>query len=321
MPPSPTTPDPARPVPVDRVRSTRPEDVSWRADAFAGSRHSRWVDELRRPLENHDLDRAQEICGQVTRRVLQDFAPALLLLSGTDRSRLQALTAYTLTLFDFVRQTGLEGERLAAINRWEFDLEAALEGRGVGQPVFVTLADLEEQQPWDREAFDDLHALARRRTAVSRPADLPAAEKDAGTLAEVLIRLFLGEEPAETLCQFGSVLIRLRGLIELGDDLRRHRARLPMSELPETWRTDGQADLPTLTVAIGIEGDRLRSISGEQDPVHLVPKRLRPATRYAELAVQKLLEKVDSQGAEIVYKPPRLGLLDRLILLLRSRWA
>ena len=163
-------------LPVERVRGARPEDEAWRADALAGSRHSRWADELRQPLELHDLDRAEEICRQVTRLALQDYAPALMLLAGRPRRQVQALTAYTLVLLDFACQTGLEGEKLTAINRWEFELEAALDGHPTGQPVFVLLHSLEQEGAWAREGFDRLHSAARHRAVQIRPRDRAAAE-------------------------------------------------------------------------------------------------------------------------------------------------
>ena len=64
----------------------------------------------------------------------------LAVLERLDRERVQTLAAYAYTLFDFARQHGVEGERLAQINRWEFTLEAALSGQKVGQPIFLRMA-------------------------------------------------------------------------------------------------------------------------------------------------------------------------------------
>ena len=307
-------------MPVERARASRPDDDSWRADALAGSRHSRWVEELRQPLDLHDRGRAAEICGQVTRLALQDFAPALLLLPRADRHRLQALTAYALTLFDFARQTGLEGERLTAINRWEFDLEAALDGQPTGQPVFVLIHALDQQRPWAREGFDPLHAFARRRCAQPRPADRRAAERNALVLGKSLAWLLLGEEPADPVARFASALVRLRGLLDLGDDLRRHRASLPISEIPDSWSTGDRAEPEILAVAIQDECTRLDSVIENHEYLSQVPRDLRAAARYSQRTAQKLLKQVESAGVSIVETPPQVGLLDRLGLVVRSRW-
>lgn len=306
---------------VERVQGARPGDESWRADALAGSRHSRWVDELREPLENHDLDRARGICSEVCRLALQDFAPALLLLPDIDRQRVQALTAYGLTLFDFVRQTGLEGERLTAINRWEFELESALDGRPPGQPVYVLMHHLEQQRPWPRDGFDRLHAYARRRCAQPRPADPRASERDARTLGDALVWLVSGDQPSEPASRLAAVLIRLSGLTALGDDLRRHRPQLPVSELPDFFGADDTPPIRVIAASVAKECQRLREMTDFSADLHdQLPKDLVRAARYCQLAAGKLLDRVEAAGANVLEKPASLSLPDRLALLLRSRW-
>ncbi len=125
---------------ASEIREQHPEGVAWRADALAGSRHRRLLDEIPRPQDDFDPARSAALCAAICRELLRDFAPGLALLEPAERRRLQALAAYVRTLFDFARQRGLEGERLAQINRWEFTLETALSGQAVGQPVFVAMA-------------------------------------------------------------------------------------------------------------------------------------------------------------------------------------
>lgn len=139
-------------------------DPSWRADALGRSRHSRLASEVREPLDDADPERAERMCAEVTRDALGDFAPALLLLSADRRRRTQALTAWTVALFDFALRpglAGLDGDRLAQINAWEFRTEEALDGNPPGQPVFVTMARENETRPWPREALDRVVAAAR----------------------------------------------------------------------------------------------------------------------------------------------------------------
>src|SRR5690242_126899 len=110
----------------DSPRDSHPEAADWRADALARSQHSRLSAELRAPAEDHDGERAAALCAELARGLLADFAPALVFLAPEERRRAQALLAYGRTLFDFARQRGVEGERLAEINRFEFTLETAL---------------------------------------------------------------------------------------------------------------------------------------------------------------------------------------------------
>src|SRR5262249_58272530 len=105
---------PSGPEPV--LREERPagaDGEEWRADALARSRHSRLDEEVRAPESDFDEHKALDLCGDICRGVLGDFAPALLLLSSLERQRVQTLLAYVHTLFDFARQHGVEGEKLA----------------------------------------------------------------------------------------------------------------------------------------------------------------------------------------------------------------
>ena len=110
------------------------------ADALARSRPQPARRRAAGRSSDFDEERAAALCAAICRNLLGDFAPALLLLAARRAARVQALLAYARTLFDFARQRGVEGERLAQINRWEFTLESALAGQPVGQPVFVAMA-------------------------------------------------------------------------------------------------------------------------------------------------------------------------------------
>jgi hypothetical protein len=99
------------------TRERHPAEGEWRADPLARSLHSRLDEEIRAPQEDYDEERATELCAALCRNLLGDFAPAVLLLSAAERHRVQALVAHIHTLFDFARQHGVEGERLAQINR------------------------------------------------------------------------------------------------------------------------------------------------------------------------------------------------------------
>ena len=230
------------------------------------------------------------------------------------------MTAYALTLFDFARQTGLEGERLTAINRWEFDLETALDGQPVGQPVFVLIHALEQRRSWNREGFDLLHAAARHRCVQIRPPSRQAAEREALRLGKGLAWLLLTDEPPDSVARFAAGLVRLRGLLDLGDDLRRHRARLPVSELPDSWSPSQTTESQALTAAILGEGERLDSMLVSQEFLSQIPQDLRAAARYSRRTARRLLRQIQAAGVTLVEASPRVGLLGRLGLLTRSRW-
>lgn len=192
------------------TRETHPPGDSWRADALAKSPHSRLADEIPQPLADFDAPRASALCAEICRDLLRDFAPGLLLLPAEERRRVQALAAHARTLLDFACQRGVEGERLAQINRWEWELEAALDGQPAGQPVFVALAAAERERPWPRIGLDALTALARRLASREEPA---FEEADADALAAALAGSLFGAAPSPAVRELGAIALAAEGLI------------------------------------------------------------------------------------------------------------
>lgn len=308
--------DPRGPRPVERVRGEHPTDAGWRADALARSRHSDLRAELAPPGEDHDPDRAAAVCGDVCRRALGGLAAGLILLPAAARARAQAAAACGVALFDFARQTGLEGEKLAQINRWELELELALEGAPAGQPVFVRLALLHAEAPWPPALFDGLVGAARRRVARPRPRDEAQLEAECLDLGRLAL-LALGEEaPRQGAVELAALVVRARRLLALGEDLRRHLAGLPTSALPVAGAVASEVDVQAAAACEReLLATRLREASSL--PAALSPP-LRPAGRFALGAARRLATRLDPARLDAA---PELGLFERIALLLRSRFG
>jgi hypothetical protein len=140
---------------------------------------------------------ADRVCARVARPLLGAFAPALVLLPRGERRRLETILAYARTLFDFARQPGPEGERLAMINRLEFDLESALAGAPPEQPLFLRLAAEEAYHPWPRPPLDRLAQHARRRS-LKAPGTREEQEREAGELAAAILDGLIDREEGPT---------------------------------------------------------------------------------------------------------------------------
>jgi hypothetical protein len=249
---------------------------------------------------------ADEICARLCRDLLGDFAPALLLLSRTERPRVQALTAYARSLFDIAREPGPEGERLERIGRSELTLEFALLGEPVEQPVLVAMAGQNARQPWPPGALEELAAAARRRALRARPADplvsdeanvadvaniADEADEEAQRLAAAFVQALLGAPPAGEVGGFAGTLVRLHALQNLGAEGAAHRecARL--------------------------RGRLLRAPRALVE----IPPRYRRAAVFALLAGVRLLSLIED-GDGLLTAPPRLGLASRLALLAQAHW-
>jgi hypothetical protein len=272
---------------AEEIRDRHPADPVWRADALAASRHRRLADEIPQPKDDFDAGRAEALCAEICRDVLRDYAPGLALLEPGDRRRVQALAAYARTLFDFARQRGLEGERLAQINRWEFTLESALSGQPVGQPVFVAMARCEREQPWPREALDELATAARR--SVTRDAGHPWNSDDDRRLAKALLGAWMGT---------GAIDAIAEGTVAEALGLR----RLPAP--------------PDLAAAGGADPGVPRR-GGRAEPSRVEERgRSDPGSR----AQARFLRFVELTNAALERHGSPLGLASRLSALLRSRF-
>ncbi|MEA2563201.1 MAG: Squalene/phytoene synthase [Acidobacteriota bacterium] len=283
------------------------------------SPHSRLDQEIRRPDEDFDEERALELCAEVARNLLGDFAPALVLLPVYDRQRVQTLLAYTFTLFDFARQRGVDGERLAQINRWQFTLESVLEGQPVGQPVFVRMAREQRRRAWSVEALDEIAACARRRATRPRSATPEEADFEAERLARAVATALLGKSPPDEVNAFTGALVRLRSLQSLGSEIQGKRNPLAVSEMPDDW--SGAPNPQRLFEAAQRECLRLRprllrSPRGLLD----LPAGYRRAAVFCLLASLRLLTQIEDGDAGLLQTPPQLGVMSRLGLLARARW-
>jgi hypothetical protein len=302
------------------LRENRPQGEDWRADSLSRSQHSRLDAEISRPAEDFDQEAATALCADLTRRLLGDFAPALLLLPGTERRRVQALIAYASTLFDFARQRGVEGERLAQINRWEFTLEAALSGQPAGQPIFLCMARENELRRWPVDALDELAAGARRRATRGQPVTRADADLEALSLGQAIAAALLEKNLNVEINGLSSALIRLWSLQHLSEEIDRRRCPLPASEVAQA--EDGRFDPTQLLAAARRECQRLRPrLLAAPRGLADLPQPFRRASFFSLFAALRLLTEIEDEGDALLKAPPRLGVRSRLGFLLRAWWA
>ena len=291
---------------------SRPEDSP--DDALAPSTHARQT-ELTRPLEDFDEGRARAVCGEVTRQLLLDFSPALLLAGKTDRLRLQAIITFARTLFDFTNDRSLEGEQLAQINRWHFALDQSLAGEPVGQPVFVLMAALGKQGPWSQEGLHHLVALARSRILSARSVTTAEVDQKARELFAAVAAVVLERSSKKELNEVGAALIRCHSLLGDPDELAYRR--------PDLCLATGANDRQALASAVEAECDALaatlsKALAKADGAIADLTPKLRRGFRFACLAGLAISRQARLAGIE---RTPRLGVATRLQLLLRARFS
>jgi phytoene/squalene synthetase len=250
----------------------------------------------------------------LVREALGDFAPALVLLPGTERARARALLAYACTLLACAGQQEVEGERLAQIDRWEAGLERALEGEIQAPPICLRMARENARRRWPADALDELAACARRRVLRPRPATAADAGADARSLARAVGGALLETSLNAEVSGFAGALVRLHALQHLGAALARGRCPLPADEGEPL---EGEA----LGEAVQRECARLRPwlLRAPRGLVEL-PVPYRRAGVFSLLAALRLLADVEEAGARVLTEPPHLPPATRIVLLARARW-
>jgi phytoene/squalene synthetase len=301
-------------------RQDRLEEDGGGCDLLARLPQSRLGPELSSTLDDFDVAKAEELCAGLARGVLGDFAPALLLLPGTERRRAQALLAHAYALFDFARQVGMEGEKLAQINRWDFTLETALGGEPVGQPVMLCMARENERRRWPVDALEDLTAAARRRATRARPATAIDADVEALSLGRAIAGALLEKNLNAEVNGLASALVRLAALQRLGEEIAARRCPLPAAEVAE--EPGCRFDPAQLLAAVGRECPRIRSrlLRAPRGLVGL-PHGYGAAAVFALLAGLRLMTGIEDPESDLLKAPPRLGLSERLGFLARARWV
>ncbi len=297
-----------------------PQDPAWRADALGASLHSRLADEIRPPgPERTDPEAVIELCAELARGQLGDFAPALALLTRPERRRAQALFCHAAVLFDFARQRGVEGERLAAINRWEYALDEALSGRPAGQPIVAAMGREQGRRRWSIEGLDALCASARHRATHPQPATAEEAERDARKLAQAVGHLWLGAPLSNEIEALGAGLIRLHRLQQLGSETAAGRCPLPRTEVDDAASHPPKDEI--LLAAAHKECARLRPLFlGGARGLPALPAGFRQTVAYALFAGLSLLSQIEEADGSLLITPPRIGLRERIGLIVRARW-
>ncbi len=320
------TPGGALAAPPLEIREERPVDPRWRADLLAPSTHGRLVAAAmpdaaetsssrgtgKPPGAGAEQERLDADCATTARELLGDFAPALLLLPATERTRVRTLLAYAGALLACAVQPGLECERLTQINRWEAALERAMAGGGGLPPLCARMARESSRRRWPADALDELTACARRRTLHRRPATAADAEAEARSLARAVVGALLEGHLNAEVNGFAGALIRLRALQGLGAALARGDSPFPADE------HRGSVELVD---AIGRECARLRPplLRAPRGLVEL-PAAYRRAGVFSLLAALRLLSEIEDAAPRLAAAPPHLGMATRLGLLARARW-
>jgi len=282
--------------------------------------------------------------------MLGDFAPVLRLLPAPERDRALALAVYAGALFDRARsgdgrQDGANRTaRVESIDRLAGELERCLEaaavdpaGTGLGagtgsgagtgtgaerapRPVAAMVA-AHRHRPWPPEALAEIATTARRRAVNPRPQTRREGFASALRLGAALACAQLAAPQPPEVARFAGALLRLSLIQRLGAEIRAGRCCLSLEDLGEDV-TGGSAkpDLREIVQAVRGQCQRMRpDLLAIGKALADLPEGYRQAASYLLLASLRLLAELEETDSPFLDRPPTLGLLTRLRLLLRAR--
>jgi phytoene/squalene synthetase len=268
---------------------------------------------------------AEALCAAITRDLLGDFAPALLLLPSTERSRARALIACARFLFDFARQPGPEGERLAGIARCEYGLEQAFSGQLAVPPILLRMGQENARRRWPPDALDELIACARRRALRPHAVNAAALEAEQRNLSRAVGTALLEERINSEVSGFVGALARLsalrRGGFEGLQEDQGVKKKAKEDEDEDEEQEQEEKEEKKAAVALQRECARLRPrlLRAPRGLVEL-PAHYRRAGIFCLLVALRLLSQVEEAGGSPLAAPPRLSPGTRIGMLLRARW-
>ena len=263
---------------------------------------------------------AGDLCAEITRGVLGDFAPAMLLLPGTERRRAQALVAYAHTPLRFRPPAGLRRGAAGA----DQPLGADAGGGACGPSPWTSPSS----SAWRGRTSAAAGRWTPSTSSPPAPGAAPSAASPRPSADAEVGALSLGRAVASALLE-KSLNAEVDGLGE--------RPRPPLVA-PAPGRGGERPALPPA----GQRGPRRRGRRLGPGPARRRPRAAsargcadgccappaacsdlphgyRRAAVFSLLAALRLLTEIEDPEADLLNAPPRLGVGSRLGFLLRAR--
>ncbi len=276
----------------------------------------------------HDLREARVFCARLARGHYENFPVASRLVPARLRPAVQAIYAFARIADDFADEEAHEGRRIERLDEWQRMLDDCFRGEAI-HPVFVALREAVSTFALPRQPFVDLLAAFRMDVTQTSYADeaalLEYCRLSANPVGRLLLRLFGYTQetltpPSDAICtalqlanHWQDVAIDLeRGRIYLPEDARR-RFGVTDSELSSGQATEAFRALMRDRVA------RTRALFAAGRPLcDAVRGRFRWELRLIWLGGQRILDRIEAAGYDVLSARPRLGPADALVILGRA---
>ncbi len=276
-----------------------------------------------------ELEACYRYCEALCHAHHQNFPVASIFARSQLRKHIWAMFAFARAADDFADEAAYEGRRTRELDRWEADLHATYYGRPPEHPVFIALADTVAKFSLPITEFTQLLSGFRTDLDVHRYAtwsELLGYTRQAAEPVGHLL-LYIGGYRAPHLHAFSddlsSGLAIARLVQDMPADLARGRVYVPAEDLRHFGVTE--ADIAARRASPQI-GHLVRYLVARTRALF---ERARPLVEVvsADLSVElalmwhggtRILDKIESAGADLFAGRPRLSSADKALVVTRA---
>ncbi len=269
-------------------------------------------------------------CRGVTRRRARNFYYSFVLLPRAEHDAICAIYAFMRYCDDLSDEpSASEAEARARIGRWRADLDAALDGRCAGHPVWPAFRDVVERYRIPHRYF---HEMIEGVSSDLEPRRFRTFEElyrycyqVASVAGLCVVHIFGFDSPAALpLAEKCGVAFQLTNILrDIKEDSSRDRVYLPAEDLErfgvnlaEVLAGDRS---PALLRLLKFEADRARAYYAESRPlIGMVRRRNQPSLCALIEIYRRLLDRIEESGFDVFGSRIRLSAWTKSWVVLRA---
>jgi len=273
-----------------------------------------------------EIEKSYDYCRAVARRRARNFYYSFVLLSPAQRNAMCAMYAFMRYCDDLSDEPGANR---AAIDRWRADLDAALDGRFSGHPVWPAFHDAVRRfaipAPYFHQMIEGVASDLEPRRFAAFDQLYRYCYQVASVVGLTTVHIFGFDSPrALPLAEKCGIAFQLTNILrDIREDVEHGRVYLPVEDLDRFGVTEADLKAGVRRQAfldlMRFEAARARAYYDESRPLlHLVHPRSRRSL-WALIAIySRLLERIERKNFDVFSQRVRLPALEKCWIVLRA---
>jgi squalene synthase HpnC len=277
------------------------------------------------PAPDASTREAFALCERLARSHHENFPVASLFIPRSLREHVAAIYAFARIADDFADEESLRPEqRLQKLDEWEEKLDACYAGRA-DHPVFVALRETVAHYQIPQALLADLLKAFRMDVTITRHATFADlryyCRHSANPVGRLVLHLFgaasvKAGEYSDKIC---TALQLANFWQDLSLDWQKGRLYIPLEDLDRFGYSEEDLARKHLNdrfrALMHHQVDRTREMFGEGVPlIALVPRELKTELRLTWLGGQRILQKIEEAGYDVLTRRPTISAADKIQL-------